>query len=47
VGSHEDRLTRIRPLHVDPDDDGHTREDVIRARDYKHSRSTFFGARRG
>jgi hypothetical protein len=27
VGSHEDKLTQIRPLHVDPDDDRPTRED--------------------
>jgi hypothetical protein len=27
VGSHEDRLSRIRPMHVDPDDDQPTRED--------------------
>ena len=27
VGSHEDKLSRIRPLHVDPDDDRPTRED--------------------
>lgn len=28
VGSHEDKLSRLRPMHVDPDDDGRTREDV-------------------
>jgi hypothetical protein len=27
VGSHEDKLSRLKPLHVDPDDDGRTRED--------------------
>jgi hypothetical protein len=27
VGSHEDKLSRLRPMHVDPDDDGRTRED--------------------
>jgi hypothetical protein len=27
VGSHEDRLSRLRPMQVDPDDDGRTRED--------------------
>ena len=27
VGSHEDRLSRLTALHVDPDDDGRTRED--------------------
>jgi hypothetical protein len=28
VGSHEDKLSRLRAMHVDPDDDGRTREDV-------------------
>jgi hypothetical protein len=28
VGSHEDRLSRIAPMHIDPDDDGRTAEDV-------------------
>lgn len=28
VGSHEDKLSRLRPMHVAPDDDGRTREDV-------------------
>ena len=27
VGSHEDKLSRISGLHIDPDDDGMTRED--------------------
>ena len=27
VGSHEDKLSSIRPVHVDPDDDQRTRED--------------------
>ncbi len=27
VGSHEDKLSRIPPMHVDPDDDRQTRED--------------------
>jgi hypothetical protein len=27
VGSHEDRLSRLGAMHVDPDDDGRTRED--------------------
>jgi hypothetical protein len=47
VGSHDDRMTRIRPLHVDPDDDQPTREDTVRAREYRQARTTFFGARRG
>jgi hypothetical protein len=28
VGSHEDKLSRLTAMHVDPDDDGRTREDV-------------------
>jgi hypothetical protein len=27
VGSHEDKLAGVRPMHVDPDDDQPTRED--------------------
>jgi hypothetical protein len=27
VGSHEDKLSRLAAMHVDPDDDGRTRED--------------------
>lgn len=27
VGSHEDRLARTPAMHVDPDDEGRTRED--------------------
>jgi len=27
VGSHEDRLSRLSAMHIDPDDDGRTRED--------------------
>ena len=27
VGSHEDKLSRLAALHVDPDNDGRTRED--------------------
>jgi hypothetical protein len=27
VGSHEDRLARTPGMHVDPDDEGRTRED--------------------
>jgi hypothetical protein len=27
VGSHEDKLSRLAALHIDPDDDGRTRED--------------------
>ena len=28
VGSHEDRLSRLPAMHIDPDDDGRTGEDV-------------------
>ena len=27
VGSHDDKLSRLGPMHVDPDDDQPTRED--------------------
>ena len=27
VGSHEDKLAHIQPMHIDPDDDQPTRED--------------------
>jgi hypothetical protein len=47
VGSHDDRMTRIRPVHVDPDDDRPTREDTVHARELKQARGSFFGARRG
>ncbi len=30
VGSYEDKLSRLRALRIDPDDDGRTREDVAR-----------------
>lgn len=38
VGSHEDKLRRIRRLHVDPDDDQMTREDKAREREYHDTR---------
>ena len=28
VGSHEDKLSRLGAMHIDPDDDGRTGEDV-------------------
>jgi hypothetical protein len=34
VGSHEDKLSRLAALHVDPDDDGRTREDRAREKAY-------------
>jgi hypothetical protein len=40
VGSHEDRLRRIRPIHFSPDDEAHTRED--KARDAKDKRADRF-----
>jgi hypothetical protein len=48
VGSHDDRMTRIRALHVEPDDDRPSREDRQRAEDYRDSCSWrgVFGARR-
>lgn len=27
VGSHDDKLSRLGPMHIDPDDDQPTRED--------------------
>jgi hypothetical protein len=30
VGSHEDKLSRLAGMHIDPDDDGRTREDVAK-----------------
>jgi hypothetical protein len=32
VGSHEDKLSRLSAMRIDPDDDGRTREDVARQR---------------
>ena len=34
VGSLEDRLRHIAPLHFTPDEEGHTREDQARAEAY-------------
>jgi hypothetical protein len=28
VGSHEDKLSRLSAMHIDPDDEARTREDV-------------------
>jgi hypothetical protein len=36
VGSHEDKLSRLAGMHIDPDDDGRTGEDV--ADEKAHSR---------
>jgi hypothetical protein len=36
VGSHEDKLSRLGAMHVNPDDDGRTRED--REREQKDGR---------
>jgi hypothetical protein len=32
VGSYEDKLSRIRPFHADPDHERQTREDKLRER---------------
>ena len=32
VGSYEDKLSRLAPMRIDPDDDGRTREDIARQR---------------
>ena len=34
VGSHEDKLSRLAPMHIDPDDDARTREDVAGEKAY-------------
>jgi hypothetical protein len=34
VGSHEDKLSRLPAMHVDPDDDGRTAEDVAAEQAY-------------
>lgn len=43
--SHDDRLKSIRPMHFEPDDEGHTREDKERARKYREAdrQPPFFG----
>jgi hypothetical protein len=47
VGSHEDRLSRLPAMHIDPDDDRRTREDIERARAESRARFGFgFVARR-
>jgi hypothetical protein len=32
VGSHEDKLSRLSAMRIDPDDDGRTREDLAKQR---------------
>jgi hypothetical protein len=34
VGSHEDKLSRLAAMHIDPDDDGRTGEDVAAEKAY-------------
>ena len=34
VGSHEDKLSRLAGMHIDPDDDGRTGEDVAAEKAY-------------
>ena len=47
VGSHEDKLSRLPAMRIDPDDDRRTREDVDRARAESRARFGFvFIARR-
>ena len=41
VGSHEDRLSRIPSMRIDPDDEGRTREDVESER--AEGRAPYFG----
>jgi hypothetical protein len=43
VGSHEDKLSRLKPLRVDPDDDQRTREDRQRERAERNPPSRFLG----
>jgi hypothetical protein len=44
-GSHDDRLKSIRPMHFEPDDEGHTREDKERERKDREAdrQPPFFG----
>ena len=41
VGSLEDKLSRLAPMRIDPDDDGRTRED--RAREKAEGRGLYGG----
>jgi hypothetical protein len=41
VGSYEDKLSRLAAMHIDPDDDGRTREDVLREK--AHGRGIYGG----
>jgi hypothetical protein len=43
--SHDDRLKSIRPMHFEPDDEGHTREDKERERKAREAdrQPPFFG----
>jgi hypothetical protein len=38
VGSHEDKLSRLSAIRIDPDDDGRTREDVEQQRALRRAR---------
>jgi hypothetical protein len=42
---HDERLHSIPPMHFEPDDEGHTREDKERARKYREAdrQPPFFG----
>jgi hypothetical protein len=37
VGSHDDKMSRIRPMQIDPDDDQPTREDKDREKAAKRA----------
>jgi hypothetical protein len=43
--SHDERLQSIPPMHFEPDDEGHTREDKERERKYREAdrQPPFFG----
>ena len=41
VGSYEDKLSRLAAMHIDPDNDGRTREDVLKEK--AHGRGIYGG----
>jgi hypothetical protein len=45
VGSHEDKLSRLAAMRIDPDDDGRTREDREHERAEGRFRFGFYGSR--
>jgi hypothetical protein len=46
VGSHEDKLSRLAAMRIDPDDDGRTREDREHEKAEGRFRFGFRGSRR-